>query len=138
METFRTSTVTTVRCRGRGGVESIQIQPAVDMIDQLKTKLGFVSGDVKVYKAQQRDWYVQLSPSNRQNEEGKLKSSLIAGGDEITVVDAAGKLQPRTHCLPANEELRSEYCGLRIMKGEGHCYYRAIIFRLLEEIIEHR
>lgn len=108
------------------------------MIDQLKIRLGFVSGDVKVYKAQQRDWYVQLSPSNRQNEEGKLKSSLIAGGDEITVVDAAGKLQPRTHCLPANKELRSEYCGLRIMKGEGNCYYRAIIFRLLEEIIELR
>ena len=138
METFQTSTVTTVRCRGRGLVESIQIQPAMDMIDQLKTRLGFVSGDVKVYKAQQRDWYVQLSPSNRKNEDGKLKASLIAEGDEITVVDAAGKLQPRTHCLPANKELRLEYCGLRIMKGEGNCYYRAIIFRLLEEIIELR
>ena len=123
VETFQTPTATTVLCRGRGGVERIQIQPAIDMISQMKTVLGFALSDVKVYKAQRSDWYIQLSPSNRKSEEGMLNSNLIAGEDEITVVDAAGKLQPRTHWLPANEELRAEYCGLRIMKGEGTVSY---------------
>ena len=49
IETFQTPTATTVLCRGRGGVERIQIQPA--MISQMKNVLGFASGDVKVYKA---------------------------------------------------------------------------------------
>jgi len=139
IETYRTTTAVEIRCYAFGSEATTVIKPNIDMTDQLKGRMKIGSGDIKIYKvvAGDREWHRRLGPSNRDENNGMINSGKLEAGDVVVMVEAGGNLQPKILWLP-NPGLEAEYCGLREIRGDGKCYYRAVIFRLLEIITESK
>lgn len=126
-----------------------------DIKRTLTMKLGIPDNDVTIYRINEDGWYSEIRPAmERATEDSFCKTddscclTNLKTNDLLYLTSSKDNVGPKCKLstlafdnrynkslVSKIQELNFLYCGWRSIRGDGNCYYRAVIFSLIEQLI---
>eukprot|EP01041_Mallomonas_annulata_P004708 gene4708-9330_t len=112
-------------------------------------RLNILEDDVILYRKDTQGWMTEISKVDDNAMKSFISIVDLRTNDLICVRPGLSSVGPRQTLLTLSDNfkfnvsmqskvksLEEAYCGWRSIRGDGNCYYRTVIFSLLEQIIE--
>jgi len=103
-------------------------------------------GDFRFYRVDSEGWSTEII--DQESSLCSINIDDLRDNDIVELRSLTGNVGPKTlpEVIAATEKhnrslqekintLSRDYCGVRIIRGDGNCYYRSIIFGILEQVV---